>query len=378
MSALTKQRTPGLWKKFRTMNAAAGANVVIWNGAKCGFKGGYLYPWTDNDPDLAHPCEAIPQLSKSGDGTKVDNTGGAAGALNCQIDFGVEKTAMLMLNDSGSPLTQADIGGNAWGLDDQTVTAAPGTRSRIGTPWFINADDIMGFREGVYVEFDGEAGGTGESPSMGAVFVRNVVVGNIASLAAYTVASSSLVNDAVLGVEGNVVALVGQTTGAQNGFYKIGVVAAGVAPLTRLATSPAGAIMPNGLTFEVQEGVFYGGKTFKSFSTQAGGWTIGTHDPTFYPREYTQTITLASGTYTIGFGSTATPDEPLMLWTKNNVQMGHNTTGGTLGTAKYGAPTASRVTGKVGTAVVVVNSLVDAGTAQGSDTSTVDVKITNG
>jgi hypothetical protein len=379
VTALAGQRTPGLWKKFQTLNAAVAAGVLIWKGAKCGFKGGYLYPWTDNDPELAHPCEAIPELHKGGgDGTKVDNTDGADGAVYCEVDFGAEKTCMLMVNDTDAPITQANIGGDAWGLDDQTVTAAPGTRSRLGTPWFLYGSNTFGFRQGVYVEFDGESGGSGESPAVSGIFVRNLIVGNIADLTAYTVAASSLVNDNVLGVEGDVVALVGQTTGAQNGFYKIGEVTAGVAALTRDPRFPIGATLPNGLTFEVQAGGFYIGKSVKSFSTQSGGWKVGTHDPVFYPRQYTQKVTLAAGTYTIGVGSTATPDEPLLLWTTNNVQLTEDTPGGTAGTNKLTAPTASRITGKSGTARVIVNSTVDAGTVAGSDTATVDVLITNG
>ena len=33
MTALSTQRTPGLWKPFRTLRAAVAANVVIWKGA---------------------------------------------------------------------------------------------------------------------------------------------------------------------------------------------------------------------------------------------------------------------------------------------------------------------------------------------------------
>lgn len=375
-----------LWKVFRTLNAQVAAGEKIFKGAVCGFKGGYLYNWAEGDPGLSHPCLAIPDIDSNESGTStnvVDNTLGDDGDLQCPVDFGREIHTYLLANDETAPITQAHIGGDAWGMDDQTVSASPGARSRLGTPWIVQGANAMSFRVGVYVELESGAG-AGESAlessavQFGAIFVRNLVVGNIADLAAYTVASSLLVNDAVLGVEDDVVALVGQTEEEENGFYVIGPVVAGVAALTRHPSFPVGAIMPNGLTFEIQAGTTYGGKTAKSFSTQAGGWTIGTHDPVFYPRTYTKTITLAAGTYTIGFGSTATPDEALMLWTTHNVQLTQNTHAGTAGTNKLEAPTASRVVGLVGTAVVVVNSIVDAGTVAGSDTATVDVLITNG
>jgi hypothetical protein len=198
----------------------------------------------------------------------------------------------------------------------------------------------------------------------------------VASLSAYTVAADGALNDNVLGVEDDVIALVAQTTVTQNGIYRVGVVASGTAPLTRISSAPTGATLHNGVTFEVgPEGAIYKLSTWKATSTVSGGWTVGSHDPKFYPRSYRQTVTLASGTYTIGAGSTATPDEPFFLLAGSTVNMAHNTSGGTLGTAKYAAPTASRVVGAPGTAKIVINSLVDAGTVQTSDTSTVDVTV---
>jgi hypothetical protein len=204
--------------------------------------------------------------------------------------------------------------------------------------------------------------------------VRGVVYSNVSDLTAFTVAATDLTF-----VEGDRVLLAAQSTAAQCGIYVVGTVATGTAPLTRAADMPSGARLPNGIVVEVSEGTVYAGSSWKAMSTTTGGFVVGTNDPVFYPRVYKQTVTLASGTYTIGVGSTANPDEPLFLWstTLSMVQMAHNTTGGTIGTAKYAAPVGSRVAGKAGTGVVVVNSLVDAGTVQGSDTSTVDVLITN-
>lgn len=382
MSALTRARLGSLWKAFRTLDAKIAAGQKIFKGATCGFKDGYLYPWTEDDPDLTHPCIAIPNIDANDNAASsqvVDNTDGNDGDLLCPVDFGREITCYLFLNDADAALDQNSIGGDAWGMDDQTVSASPGSRSRIGTPWFIQGSNVMGWRPGVYVELDGESGGTSElSQQIGLPIARNIVFANIVSLSAYTVASDAATNDNVLGVEDDVIALVAQTTPTQNGLYRVGVVATGIAPLTRISSAPTGTVLPNGITFEVgPEGGIYKNSTWKATSTTAGGWTVGTNDAKFYPRVYKQLITLASGTYTIGVGSTATPDEPLFLLAGATVGFGHNTSGGTLGTAKYAAPTASRVVGLPGTSKIVVNSLVDAGTVAGSDSSTVDVTVNN-
>lgn len=382
MTALVAARATRT-KMFQTLWAPLAAGQKIYSGACCGWKNGYLYEWDGSDPDLAHPCMAT---IKAGDDitstTKeyVDNTSGAAGDKWIAVEFIKPRWCVLFVNDTGSPITQAQIGGDAWGLDDQTVTASPGNRSRVGTPWQIHASgNAMSYPAGVWVELEGESAGTGEilGVSAGPFFVRNVVYANIADLTAYTVAADNTVNDNVLGVAGDYVLLANQTTAAQCGIYQIGTVASGTAPLTRIAGMPAGAVMPRGVEVTVAEGDTYKKSKWFASSAQSGGWTVGTHDPAFYPECYKQTVALAAGTYTIGVGSTATPDEPLFLLTGAVVEATMNTPGGTLGTNKPGAPTASRVAGKAGTGRVIVNSYVDAGTVAGSDTSTVDVLIRN-
>lgn len=207
--------------------------------------------------------------------------------------------------------------------------------------------------------------------------VRGVVTSNVASLSAFTVAG----NDGITYVAGDRVLLAAQTTAAQCGVYVVGTVAAGAAPLTRAADMPAGYALPLGSVIDVgPEGTYYGNSTWKATATTTGGAVIGTNDPAFYPRVWRQTVTLAAGTYTIGVGSTATPDEPLFLLstTRSMVNITRDTAGGTLtGTVTYVAPVADRVAGKAGTAVVVVRSAVEAGTIQNQDTSTLSVLITN-
>jgi hypothetical protein len=205
---------------------------------------------------------------------------------------------------------------------------------------------------------------------------RGVVYSNVADLSAFTVAS----DDGLTYVASNRVLLTMQTTVAQNGIYVVGTVNTGTAPLTRATDMPAAAVMPNGLVVEISEGATYKGSSWKAMSTQAGGWTVGTHNPVFYPRTFKKTVTLAAGTYKIGFGSTANPDEPLFLLstTDSMVNITRDTAGGTLtGTVMYACPVTTRVAGLPGVANVVINSVIEAGTLQNLDTSTLSVLITN-
>jgi len=205
--------------------------------------------------------------------------------------------------------------------------------------------------------------------------VRGVSVTNVANLAAFVVA-----NNGITYIQGDRILLAAQSTGAQNGIYVVGAVS-GTAPLTRAADMPTGLALPLGTIVETgPEGTEYKSSSWKATATTTGGAVIGTNDPLFYPRVYKQTVTLASGTYTIGFGSTATPDEALFLksTTESMVNITRDTAGGTLtGTVTYVAPVTNRVAGGPGTAVVVVRSAVEAGTIQNQDNSTLSVLITN-
>lgn len=207
---------------------------------------------------------------------------------------------------------------------------------------------------------------------------RGVVVANVANLAAFTVADSGGVNDGLTFVEGDVVLLVNQTTASQDGPYTVGVVGGGTAALTRPSWWAAASVQPASVVFEINAGTYYALSSWKA--TVAGSVTVGTTSPAFYPRVFRRTITLAAGTYTIGVGSSATPDEPLFLLstTLSTVNITRDTAGGTLtGTVMYVAPVADRVAGTRGTAVVVVRSAVEAGTIQNQDTSTLSVLVTN-
>lgn len=153
MTALSTARMVTGASVIDGIDAKLAANAVIYKGALCGFKAGYLVNWVSSDTGIKHPCIAIPEMENA-----IDNTGGSAGDLTCPVKFIEPKYLYRFANDdSPNNIAQANIGGDAWGKDDQTVSAssASGTRSRVGTPWLVITSNTRGYPVGVYVEPEG-------------------------------------------------------------------------------------------------------------------------------------------------------------------------------------------------------------------------------
>ncbi|WP_455270312.1 hypothetical protein [Rhizobium herbae] len=76
---------------------------------------------------------------------RADNTSGAAGAISAEISVGIFRYAN---SAAGDLITQADIGSDCYGVDDQTVakTSATNTRSVVGKVFDVDA-------LGVWVKF---------------------------------------------------------------------------------------------------------------------------------------------------------------------------------------------------------------------------------
>jgi hypothetical protein len=199
--------------------------------------------------------------------------------------------------------------------------------------------------------------------------VRNVINGAV-TLSTYTVASNAAVNDAVLNVEGDLVLVINQATPAQNGIYVVGVVAVGVAPLTRSPLMPAAATLLS-TDVIVRSGTLFGNT--KWFSTAVAP-VIGTTDPAFYPESVTQSVALVAGTTTI-------TNVPVLSATKSNViPVRRIADTCSLTTGGYG-PSVNALNGitagALGTASVVVEAMVAAGTKNVADVSTLNITIVN-
>lgn len=198
MTAIATQRMTGLKHTLRTLTAKVAADEVIRKGALCGFLGGYLYAW-GSVAGLSHPCIAILSTLQ----TEVDNTGGDDGDVTADVDFIVEKTLYVFANDdAGTPLTQEHIGGVAYGIDDQTVSALGD--DAVGVPWLISTGGGTSLRAGVYVEFNGGALGAeafalaAAAPAMQAVNAT-LVAGTVTIAAGITVAANSEVIPLLIG-----------------------------------------------------------------------------------------------------------------------------------------------------------------------------------
>ena len=137
-------------RTIRTLSVKVAADAVIYKGAKCGFKGGYLYPWGEGG--LSHPCTAMMPEGKPVVGNVIDNTGGADGAVSIPVDFGKEKFLEFFDNDETHPVVQATVGGTCYGVDDHTVSSNSGDGDANGTPWIVQGDNQLGFTQGVFVE----------------------------------------------------------------------------------------------------------------------------------------------------------------------------------------------------------------------------------
>lgn len=99
-----------------------------------------------NASGFAVPVSASTTLKGAGRvERRADNSAGGAGAISAEISAGIFRFAN---SASADLLTQADIGSDVYGVDDQTVakTSATSTRSVVGKLFDVDA-------EGVWVKF---------------------------------------------------------------------------------------------------------------------------------------------------------------------------------------------------------------------------------
>jgi hypothetical protein len=297
---------------------------------------------------------------------------GAAGDLSVEVRQGVFAFAV---GTGANALTKADVGRIVYASDDQTVNKTDNGGLWPAAGKFFGLDPITGQANvglGMPSLYDdNDTDNTDPTYDVVTVRARNVVNGNIADLTAYTVASNAAVNDATLNVEGDVVLLVAQTTAAENGLYVVGAVATGTAPLTRLSPLPAGkVILADQYEVCVSVGTVFGHT--KWFNTAAV--TIGTTDPAFFPETVTISQALVAGTMTI-------TSIPVLSATKSFIGLTRrvaNTSNLTVGGYCTTVGGANGVTaGKLGTASVIVEACVAAGTINNADISTLEFSVHN-
>jgi len=135
MAALDKERR-GSIRKVRYDKRPLAASVKAFKGAVAACDADGFYCPATGDPDEV----VVGRFAET-----VDNTNGSDGAVFANIDFLRDRTLLLEVNDSGTPVTIADRERPCYQLDDQTVTGDD-TKSFAGIVYDVTS-------EGVWVEF---------------------------------------------------------------------------------------------------------------------------------------------------------------------------------------------------------------------------------
>lgn len=295
---------------------------------------------------------------------------GAAGDLSVDVQPGV----FYYVNSAGADaIAQANIGSLCYVVDDQTVALTPGAGTRpvagivmgIGSPSSSTAVAVWLGASSPYV-----LNPLLTSSLLGSQIARNVVTANVADLAVFTVAG----NDGVTNIATDLVILSAQTTAAQNGPYIVGTVGGGTAALTRPDWFATGSTQKQGLQIKVgPEGTVFKNTTWQSMNAAAQTIVVGTTDAKFYPLEVSGTTALVAGTFTISTVPVFSVKSAVLL-----NRAAANTCAATDGGYHPTVAGATGITpGVIGTAAVVVQATVLAGTINNADISTLHWTIKN-
>jgi len=341
----------------RLVNLPVAAATTIYAGSMC----------ASDAAGNAVPATASTAIKLWGRAeTQVANTG-AAGAKRIDVRPGV--FAFVNSGAGADLIAAADVGKLCYAADDNVVALTnAGGRPVAGLIFPFDPNNTAAVQVGVGPGFASPSA-DGSGAAVAAFRARNVVTVNVASLAAYTVAG----NDGVTNVAGDIVLLSAQSTAAQNGPYVVGTVGGGTAPLTRPAWYAAASTQVLSLSIAVgSEGTVFKNTTWR---TMLSGTTfvVDTTDPKWYPQIVSGTTALVAGTFTISTVPVFSAKTQVCL-TRSIANTSTGTTGGyhaTVGGADGITP------GVIGTAAVVVQATVAAGTISASDISTLHWTIIN-
>jgi hypothetical protein len=211
----------------------------------------------------------------------------------------------------------------------------------------------------------------GASKPIGIVHRARGVVTTAETLTAFDGVTGGTARDGITYVQGDVVLLVNQATKSQNGLYVVGVVAAGSAPLTRAVDFATGTTFDqsNRPVCELgPEGTLFGSTLWKI--TTSGSIVVDTTNHDWYPRQVTQSITLVAGTKTVS-------NVPILSATASNFLACRTTANTSTATTGGYNPVGAVTPGIVGTASLVFDACVAAGTINNADISTLSLTIIN-
>jgi hypothetical protein len=350
------------------IQAKVAGSTAIKRGWLCMYNAsGYLVPAT-----------ASTTLSSAGIAEEdIDTTGISDGVKSITV---IQGTVDLAFGDSGDAITDANLSApTVWAIDNQTVGATSGSSARSVAGVFMGINPDTGLAR-VWVGPAAFAVGTALLDAGGnvtqanseklthteSICIRGVVDANVASLSAFAGVSGGTAVNGVTYVAGDIVLLVKQTTAAQNGFYVVGTVGGGVAPLTRPSWWAAAAAIPPGTRAEVgYEDTAYPGTTW--IATCVTGKVVGTDDPIFYPKTQGGVVTLAVGVKVVS----TTQKVWLKSTTVSRITVTRDTANTTTATTGgYAVPVGDRVAGVIGTGSFKIYAQAADGSTNTADIST--------
>lgn len=129
MAALTADRVNTTRRSGDVLTRPAAANKKFFAGAMVA---------TDASGNATPGATATDLIGAGRCREQVDNTGGAAGAVNVTIEKGIFKYA----NSATDPVVAGDIGQNCYIVDDQTVSHTDTNQSVAGKVFDLESDGV--------------------------------------------------------------------------------------------------------------------------------------------------------------------------------------------------------------------------------------------
>ena len=267
MTALALERltpTAGVYPSRGTYPIRA--NVQIFKGAMVGLdSSGRAMPANT----IANGClRIVGRSSATYDNRTGSVLGGAAGAVDVEVEFGIFQWAN---NDS---IAAADIGKACYAVDDQTVALSDSSEARCFAGVILEVVDSKPYVfMGPAVANPAAASGF-DSPSLSLHSVRGASTANIADLSA---ASTTI--DGITYVNGERTLLKNQSTASQNGIYVWSGISAGAGVLTRAEDANGSAEVVAGMLVHVSEGTVAADRFY--FLSTNDTITVGSTNLTF-------------------------------------------------------------------------------------------------
>lgn len=267
MTALALERltpTAGVYPSRGTYPIRA--NVLIYKGAMVGLdSSGRAMPANT----IANSCvRIVGRSSATYDNRTGSVLGGAAGAVDVEVEFGIFQWAN---NDS---IAAADIGKACYAVDDQTVALSDSSEARCFAGVILEVVDSKPYVfMGPAVANPAAASGF-DSPSLSLHSVRGASTANIADLSA---ASTTI--DGITYVNGERTLLKNQSTASQNGIYVWSGISAGAGVLTRAEDANGSAEVVAGMLVHVSEGTVAADRFY--FLSTNDTITVGSTNLTF-------------------------------------------------------------------------------------------------